>query len=57
MSKYTKQSFVEGQMLKAQHLNHIENGISSLASNLSTRQQDLENLSKTISNLHGGTGI
>ena len=28
---YTKQNFVKGQTLKADHMNHIEDGISTLS--------------------------
>lgn len=31
MSEYIKQNFISGQILKAEHLNHIENGIESNA--------------------------
>lgn len=30
MSSYEKQNFVSGQILKAEHLNHIEDGIGQL---------------------------
>lgn len=31
---YTKQNFISGQTLKAEHMNHIENGISQLSEDI-----------------------
>ena len=31
MSNYEKQNFVSGQILKAEHLNHMEDGIGQLS--------------------------
>ena len=31
---YTKQNFISGQKLKAEHMNHIENGISQLSDDI-----------------------
>lgn len=39
MSSYTKQTFVDGQILRAEHMNHIEDGIASLTNDLTTSQQ------------------
>ena len=40
MSEYIKQNFESGQILKAEHLNHMEDGITAL--------------SDKVSNLNGG---
>lgn len=35
MSNYEKQNFTSGQILKADHLNHMENGIGQFSEELS----------------------
>ena len=36
MSNYEKQNFVSGQILKAEHLNHMEDGIGYLSEEIGT---------------------
>ena len=39
MSNYEKQNFISGQILKAEHLNHMEDGIGQLSeAGITTRE-------------------
>lgn len=46
---YTKQNFTTGQVLKANHLNYIENGISENAANIATNATAIETLNSKLS--------
>lgn len=44
---YTKQNFVDGQVLKAEHLNTMEDGISQLSDDISTLEKKLDKISSS----------
>ena len=44
MGNYEKQNFVSGQILKAEHLNHIENGIGQLSEELQTEAERISEI-------------
>ena len=37
MSEYIKQNFISGQILKAEHLNHMEDGIEQLSEGMALK--------------------
>lgn len=41
MSNYEKQNFVKGQILKAEHLNHIEDGIGQLSEEIDAHDEQI----------------
>ena len=42
MSDYVKQNFTSGQILKAEHLNHMEDGIEQLSEGMAQNIIDIE---------------
>lgn len=47
---YKKQNFVDGQVLKAEHLNNIEEAISKLWEDIVDQNTEIEQLKGTIVN-------
>ena len=48
---YTKQNFKDGQTLNAEHLNHMEDGIGVVESDISKAKTDISNISKNVTNM------
>jgi uncharacterized protein YlxW (UPF0749 family) len=48
---YEKQNFQGGQVLKAEHLNKIEDGIKAVEKDAGNLQSTVENLQSTVENL------
>lgn len=48
MSEYIKQNFVSGQILKAEHLNHMEDGIGQLSEEIERQGQKIDGLSNGL---------
>jgi hypothetical protein len=51
MSEYIKQNFTSGQVLKAEHLNHMEDGIENLSLTILTEEQVNELIDAKIASL------
>lgn len=45
---YEKQNFADGQVLKADHLNHIEEGISAVEESVATVEQSVATVEKSV---------
>ena len=48
MSNYEKQNFVSGQILKAEHLNHMESGIESNANAVASLSEEIPAIDSTL---------
>lgn len=48
---YSKQTFTAGQTLKAEHLNHIEKGITDVEASVTTLKQKVDSLPSGDGNL------